>query len=355
MSLEEMRKQIDTVDEQIVKLIAQRIKKSQAIGDEKQKRNKPIEDINREKKVLAHIEALAREENLDEKEIVGIYRQIIKSSKVVQGMVVAFQGEIGAYSEEAVFQYFGRSVSARPSESFESVFKLVEQGEASFGVVPVENSLEGSISRVYDLLLNENLQVCGELDLRIIHCLIANQGATLNSIKKVYSHPQALGQSQVFLGRFGYELISIYDTSGAVKMIKEQKLKDSSAVASARAAEIYKMKILAREIEDNPNNYTRFFVLAKNDSPPTGTDKTSIVFSVKHKPGALFDAVKEFADSKINLTKIESRPTRQKAWEYNFYLDFEGHRQDKIVKDTLARLEKHTLFLKVLGSYPRAI
>ena len=355
MSLEEMRKQIDTVDEQIVKLIAQRIKKSQAIGDEKQKRNKPIEDINREKKVLAHIEALAREENLDEKEIVGIYRQIIKSSKVVQGMVVAFQGEIGAYSEEAVFQYFGRSVSARPSESFESVFKLVEQGEASFGVVPVENSLEGSISRVYDLLLNENLQVCGELDLRIIHCLIANQGATLNTIKKVYSHPQALGQSQVFLGRFGYELISIYDTAGAVKMIKEQKMKDGAAVASARAAEIYKMKILAREIEDNPNNFTRFFVLAKKDSPPTGTDKTSIVFSVKHKPGALFDAVKEFADSKINLTKIESRPTRQKAWEYNFYLDFEGHRQDKIVKDTLERLEKHTLFLKVLGSYPRAI
>jgi len=132
-------------------------------------------------------------------------------------------------------------------------------------------------------------------------------------------------------------------------------MKDGAAVASARAAEIYKMKILAREIEDNPNNFTRFFVLAKKDSPPTGTDKTSIVFSVKHKPGALFDAVKEFADSKINLTKIESRPTRQKAWEYNFYLDFEGHRQDKIVKDTLERLEKHTLFLKVLGSYPRAI
>jgi chorismate mutase/prephenate dehydratase len=231
----------------------------------------------------------------------------------------------------------------------------VEQDEASFGVVPVENSLEGSISRVYDLLLNENLQVCGELDLRIIHCLIANQGATLNTIKKVYSHPQALGQSQVFLGRFGYELISIYDTAGAVKMIKERKMKDSAAVASARAAEIYKMKILAREIEDNPNNFTRFFVLAKNDSPPTGMDKTSIVFSVKHKPGALFDAVKEFADSKINLTKIESRPTRQKAWEYNFYLDFEGHRQDKIVKETLGRLEKYTLFLKVLGSYPRAL
>jgi chorismate mutase/prephenate dehydratase len=138
-------------------------------------------------------------------------------------------------------------------------------------------------------------------------------------------------------------------------MIKEQKMLDSAAVASARAAEIYNMKILAREIEDNPNNFTRFFILAKTDSPPTGMDKTSIVFSVKHKPGALYDAIKEFADSKINLTKIESRPTRQKAWEYNFYLDFEGHRQDKIVKDTLQRLEKHTLFLKALGSYPRSM
>jgi chorismate mutase/prephenate dehydratase len=355
MSLEEMRKKIDAVDEKIVKLIAQRIQQSQAIGDEKQKSRKPIEDAKREGNVLAHIEALARAENLDEKEILSVYRQIIKLSKIVQGLTVAFQGEIGAYSEEAVFQYFGHSVTAKPSESFDSVFKLVEQGEASFGVVPVENSLEGSISRVYDLLLNSNLQVCGELDLRIIHCLIANRGATLSTIKKVYSHPQALGQSQTFLNHLGVESISIYDTAGSVKMIKEQKMLDSAAVASARAAEIYNMKILAREIEDNPNNFTRFFILSKTDSPPTGMDKTSIVFSVKHEPGALYDAIKEFADSKINLTKIESRPTRQKAWEYNFYLDFEGHRQDKIVKDTLQRLEKHTLFLKVLGSYPKAM
>jgi chorismate mutase/prephenate dehydratase len=355
MSLEEMRKKIDAVDEKIVKLIAQRIQQSQAIGNEKQKSRKPIEDAKREENVLAHIEALARAEDLDEKEIVSIYRQIIKSSKIVQGITVAFQGETGAYSEEAVFQYFGHSVTAKSSESFDSVFKLVEQGEASFGVVPVENSLEGSISRVYDLLLNSNLQVCGELDLRIMHCLIANKGATLSTIKKVYSHPQALGQSQTFLNHLGVESISIYDTAGSVKMIKEQKMLDSAAVASARAAEIYNMKILAREIEDNPNNFTRFFILAKTDSPPIGMDKTSIVFSVKHKPGALYDAIKEFADSKINLTKIESRPTRQKAWEYNFYLDFEGHRQDKIVKDTLQRLEKHTLFLKVLGSYPRSM
>ena len=354
MSVEEIRKKIDEVDDKIVRLIAERIRQSQSIGYEKQKSSKPVEDAAREEKVLAHIAAIAREEKLDEREIQSIYLQIIKSSRSVQGVVVAFQGEIGAYSEEAVFQYFGHSVSVKPCETLDDVFKLVELGEVPFGVVPVENSLEGSINRVYDLLLNSNLKVFGELELRIIHCLIANHHATLDTIKKVYSHPQALGQSQVFLRHLGCEIISTYDTAGSVKMIKEQNIKDGAAIASARAAEIYGMKILAREIEDTPNNFTRFFILAKNDSPPTGMDKTSIVFSVQHKPGALYGAIKEFADSKLNLTKIESRPTRQKAWEYNFYLDFEGHHEDEVVKDALNRLASHSLFLKVLGSYPRA-
>jgi chorismate mutase/prephenate dehydratase len=355
MSLEEMRKKIDEVDDKIVRLITERIRQSQSIGYEKQKNSKPIEDAAREEKVLDHIRTIAREEKLDEKEIESIYRQIIKASKSVQGIVVAFQGETGAYSEEAAFQYFGRSVNAKPCENFDAVFKLVEQGEVPFGVVPIENSLEGSISRVYDLLLNSSLKVCGELELRIMHCLITDHGATLDTIKKVYSHPQALGQCQTFLTHLGCELIPTYDTAGSVKLIKEQNITDGAAVASARAAEIYDMKILAREIEDNPNNFTRFFILSKQDSPPTGKDKTSIVFSVKHKPGALYGAIKEFADSKINLTKIESRPTRQKAWEYNFYLDFEGHHHDKLVKDTLDRLEKNSLFLKILGSYPKAM
>ncbi|MDD5288295.1 MAG: prephenate dehydratase [Dehalococcoidales bacterium] len=355
MSLEEMRKNIDEVDDKIVRLIAERVRQSKSIGKEKHKSGKPIEDANREEKVLAHIRGIAREEKLDEKETEAIYRQIIKSSKSVQGIVVAFQGEIGAYSEEAAFQHFGQSVSAKPCESFDDVFKLVEKGEAPYGVVPIENSLEGSINRVYDLLLNSNLKVCGELELRIVHCLISHPEASLDTIKRVYSHPQALGQCQTFLRHLNWELVPTYDTAGSVKLIKEQNITDGAAIASARAAEIYGMKILAREIEDNPNNFTRFFILAKQDSPPTGKDKTSVVFSVKHKPGALYGAVKEFADSRLNLTKIESRPTRQKAWEYNFYLDFEGHHQDKAVKDTLERLEEHTLFLKVLGSYPRAM
>ncbi|MCX6003591.1 MAG: prephenate dehydratase [Chloroflexi bacterium] len=354
MNLKELRIKIDEADDRIVRLIAERIRQSQEIGKEKQKQGKPIEDPNREEKVLAHIRDIARKENLDEKEIESIYLQIIKSSKSAQGTVVAFQGEIGAYSEEAAFQYFGNSVNAKPCENFDNVFKLVEQDEVSYGVVPIENSLEGSISRVYDLLLNSSLKVCGELELRIVHCLIANHEASLDTIKRIYSHPQALGQCQAFLRHLNCELVPTYDTAGSVKFIKEQGIIDGAAVASARAAEIYGMKILAREIEDNPNNFTRFFILAKQDSPPTGKDKTSIVFSVKHKPGALYGAIKEFSDSKINLTKIESRPTRQKAWEYNFYLDFEGHHQDKMVKDTLDKLERHALFLKVLGSYPKA-
>ena len=176
----------------------------------------------------------------------------------------------------------------------------------------------------------------------------------MDSIKKVYSHPQALGQCQAFLKHLGCELIPTYDTAGSVKMIKEKGIIDGGAIASTRAAEIYGMKIIAKEIEDNPNNFTRFFVLAKQDSPPSGNDKTSVVFSVKHRPGALYQLLKEFSARKINLTKIESRPTRQKPWEYNFYLDFEGHREDKLSEEALQSLDDVSIFVKVLGSYPKA-
>jgi chorismate mutase/prephenate dehydratase len=355
MSLDELRKNIDDADDRIVKLIAERIRQAREIGQEKQKKGMQIVDPAREEKVIDHVKELARLENISEKYVEQIYRQIMQASKSVQGIVVAFQGEIGAYSEEAALQYFGQDVSTKPCESFDVVFKAVEQGEVTYGVVPVENSLEGSIARVYDLFLSSSLKVRGETELRVMHSLIANPGVTLDNVKRVYSHPQALGQAQAFLRQLNVEAVSTYDTAGSVRMIKEKNITDGAAVAGARTAEIYGMKILARQIEDNPNNYTRFFILSNQDSPPTGKDKTSIVFSVKHKPGALFSAMKEFADAGINLTKIESRPTRQRAWEYNFYLDFEGHREDKKIKDALKSLEEHSLFLKVLGSYPRTV
>ena len=268
---------------------------------------------------------------------------------------VAFQGERGAYSENAVFQFFGSKVQVKPCMDFRDVFESVKRGGVAAGVVPVENSLEGSINQNYDLFFSYDLNVCGEVIVRVEHCLIVNPGTNIDQIKSVYSHPQALAQCRSYLEKAKWEIIPTYDTAGSVKIIKEQKLTNAAAIASERAAELYDMQILARDIADNKENYTRFFVLSKEDSPATGKDKTSIIFSAKHEPGSLYKALGEFAKRNINLTRIESRPTKKTAWEYNFYLDFEGHRTDPKCAEALKALEKHAIFVKVLGSYPKAI
>jgi chorismate mutase/prephenate dehydratase len=268
---------------------------------------------------------------------------------------VAFQGERGAYSESAVFQFFGADTQAKPCKDFKDVFDSVCTEETKFGVVPVENSLEGSITQNYDLFLKYNLKVCAEVIVKIEHCLIANPGTALENIKVVYSHPQALAQCRSFLEEFGRELISTYDTAGSVKMLKEKGLTSAAAIASERAANIYGMHILIKDIADNPENFTRFFVLSTEDSPVTRKNKTSIIFSAKHEPGSLYHALGEFAKRNINLTKIESRPTKKTAWEYNFYLDFEGHRTEPRCVEALKALEKYAIFVKILGSYPKAV
>jgi len=267
---------------------------------------------------------------------------------------VAFQGEIGAYSEIAVYKHFTLDVQTIPCKSFSDVFKSVEAGNVDYGVVPIENSIEGSVNQVYDLFLEYDLKVCGEIILKIEHCLLANQNANLDSIKVVYSHPQALAQCSDFLERLGCEIIPTYDTAGGAKIVKERGTNDVAAIASERAAEIYGMKILARDISNTPDNYTRFLVISMEDLPPTGNDKTSIIFSLKHVPGSLYKALEEFALREINLTKIESRPTKHRPWEYNFYLDFEGHRNDPKCMEALKGLEKKATFIKILGSYPKA-
>ncbi len=269
-------------------------------------------------------------------------------------MKVAFQGERGAYSESAVFQFFGADTQVKPCKDFKDVFDSVCTQETKFGVVPVENSLEGSVTQNYDLFLKYDLKVCGEVIVKIEHCLIANPGTALADIKVVYSHPQALAQCRSFLEDFGRELIPTYDTAGSVKMLKEKGLKNAAAIASERAANLYDMHILAKDIADNPENYTRFFILSLEDAAATGNDKTSIIFSAAHRPGSLYHALGEFAERDINLTKIESRPTKLTAWEYNFYLDFEGHRSEKRSAEALNALEKYAVFIKILGSYPKA-
>jgi chorismate mutase/prephenate dehydratase len=278
-----------------------------------------------------------------------------KESKAGKKKVkVAFQGERGAYSESAVHAFFGETADVKPCKDLTEVFENVNNKETQYGVVPIENSLEGSVNQTYDLFLTNNLKVSGEIIIRISHCLIVNQNTKMEAVKTIYSHPQALAQSRSFLENLGGKLVPTYDTAGSVKMLKEKRLKDSAAVASERAAQIYEMKILAREIEDQPTNYTRFFVISEKDFPKTGRDKTSIIFAASHKPGALYRALGEFEKRNINLTRIESRPTKQKPWEYNFYLDFEGHRTEKNCSEALKALEKIAGFLKILGSYPKA-
>ncbi|WGM88948.1 MAG: prephenate dehydratase [Candidatus Bathyarchaeota archaeon] len=269
-------------------------------------------------------------------------------------MKIAFQGELGAYSEMAVYSYFGQEVEVKPCKSFDEVFERVKTGNADYGVVPIENSIEGSVNRTYDLFLEYDLKVRGEIIIRISHCLIAHKGTDINQIKAVYSHPQALAQCRKFLEENNLKAISNFDTAGSVKMIKEENMIDSAAIASERAAQIYDMAILAREIEDVKNNSTRFFVLDKQDAPFTAEDKTSIIFAAKSIPGALHKVLKEFADRNINLTKIESRPTKQTPWEYHFYLDFEGHRTEQKCQQALESIKDKTIFIKILGSYKAA-
>jgi prephenate dehydratase len=272
---------------------------------------------------------------------------------------VAFQGERGAYSEMATLQYFP-DVKLLPLKSFQDVFDAAENGKVEYVVVPLENSIEGSVNEIYDLLLQTKMNVIGEIYQRVRHCLIANKAAKM--IRYVHSHPQALAQCRTYLQNKGLKPVPTYDTAGAVKIIKENKMTDSAAIASKRAAELYDMKILDEGIEDRKNNYTRFFVLSpkkkkskRNDSHYTDLNhKTSIIFSVRHVPGALFDILGEFAIRKINLTRIESRPTKETPWEYNFYVDFEGHLQSKTVHEALMSIKPKTSYIKVLGSYKKA-
>lgn len=352
MSIDDLRKEIDELDSRIVRLIAERMAVTRNIGKEKNSAGKPIEDKARERAVIEKVKELARSENLNPADIEKIYLDVITASKDLQSVTVSFQGEAGAYSEEAAYRYFGQHAITKPFESLEEAFEAVEKGTVQYGIVPVENSLEGSIPRTYDLLLDSNLQVSGEIKLRVVHCLICLPGGRIDAIKEVFSHPQALGQCKTFLRQMGLRPIPSFDTAGSVKYIKDNGLRDKAAIASARAAEIYGMKVLVTSIEDNANNYTRFFILSKQEAPQTGKDKTSLVFSIKHKPGALYDSLKVLAGRSINLTKIESRPTRHKPWEYYFYVDIEGHKNDPVIKEALSALEESTIFSKILGSYP---
>jgi prephenate dehydratase len=267
-------------------------------------------------------------------------------------MQVAFQGEPGAYSEEAAYGYFG-SVGTQPCETFDDVFTAVTTGTCEYGLIPIENSLAGSIHQNYDLLLRHDLYIVGEYFLRVRHCLIGFPGADVSEIRRVISHPQALGQCAGYLRGLGVKTEPVYDTAGSVKILKESGERTKAAIASKRAAEIYGMQILQEGIEDNPENYTRFLAISPTPVTPGDEAKTSIVFTLKNQPGALFKALSVFALRDIDLTKIESRPLAGKPWEYLFYIDFIGGADMDPARRALEHLGEYALMLRVLGSYPR--
>ncbi len=266
---------------------------------------------------------------------------------------VAFQGERGAFSEDAVIAFFG-DAELLSCQHLADVFEAVFRDRVDFGVVPVENSQAGSINETYDLLLSYPLNIFGEVNLRISHCLMALPEERLDKIQIVYSHPQALAQCEAFLRQLKAEIVPTYDTAGSAKRIKEGGLRGCAAVASRRAAEIYGLHVLAEKIETNINNYTKFFVISQQTAEPGAKNKTSLVFSTKNIPGALYSCLGAFATRNLNLTKLESRPSRDKPWEYVFYVDFEGHIRDRICQEALAELEHRANFIKILGSYPQA-
>jgi prephenate dehydratase len=267
-------------------------------------------------------------------------------------MKIAFQGETGAYSEQAVYGYFD-PVETQPCESFDAVFAAVTSGAVDAGLIPIENSLAGSIHQNYDLLLRHDLHIVGEYLLRVRHCLIVAPGVKKSDIKKVISHPQALDQCAGYLRERGIKPEAVYDTAGSVKILRESGARDTAAIASKRAAELYGMQILEEGIEDNPENYTRFLAITRAPVRPEGEAKTSIVFTLKNTPGALFKALSVFALRDIDLTKIESRPLVGKPWEYLFYIDFIGAEHEAHVAKALDHLCEYALMLRVLGSYPR--
>jgi len=265
---------------------------------------------------------------------------------------ISFQGERGAYSEAASISFFGNEIDAISCSTFADALKNTENDKSDYSVLPVENSLAGSVGESNDLLLSTKLNAVGEIYHRIHHCLIGN--GSIGDVDTVYSHPQALDQCRQFIQENSLKTVPSYDTAGSVKIIKDLNKNNAACIASKNAAKIFDVPVIKEGVEDNVNNYTRFLVFSKESNDKTENNKTSIIFSVKHEAGALYQIISEFYQHKINLTKIESRPNKNTAWEYNFYVDFEGNQNDSSIKDVLQTLRANTTFLKILGSYPIA-
>ena len=351
-SLSGLRKKIDEIDEQILDLINQRGEIALEVSLQKQKNSLKIYDPAREKE----IEEKLRKNNkgpLTNDYVLSIFKEIVTGCRGLQNPTkVGYLGPEGSFSNQAAYHKFGSSSELIPLGSFEEIFEEVNKKRVEFGIIPIENSIEGSIGSVLDILLAWDLIISSEYFEKVSHCLL-NKTGNKKSIKTVASHPQALGQCRKWLDRNlrGVELLETPSTAAAAKLASKDS--KTAAIASLHASNIYNLKIIQSNIEDSAQNTTRFLIVGREASPVTGNDKTSIAFSLKDEPGALQKSLfHPFAAAGINLTKIVSRPSKDRPWEYNFFVDLIGHSEDKIVKTVLKKVEKKCIFLKILGSYP---
>ncbi|HAJ56263.1 MAG TPA: prephenate dehydratase [Candidatus Omnitrophica bacterium] len=350
MKINKIRNSIDKLDNKIVGLLNVRAKQILEIGKLKNKQKTSIYVPAREKEVFLKI-SRSNKGPLDNDALKAIYREVMSASLALEKpVVIAYMGPRATFSHLASLKKFGASVDYLACNSIGDVFSEVEKDNADYGVVPIENSIEGAISHTLDMLVDSDLKICSQITLDVSHNLLAH--SQKEEIKRIYSNPQVFGQCRIWLESNlpKADLIEVSSTTRAAQIASAEK--NSACIASILAAKEYRLKVLARDIEDSPHNITRFLVIGKSVAQPTRYDKTSIVFSIKDRVGALHDMLVPFKKHKINLTKIESRPSKRKAWDYFFFVDLIGHAQDKNVKGALSELEEKCKFLKVLGSYP---
>ena len=350
--LASVRREIDALDSKLLELINRRAKLAIEVSGLKKKGSLGVYDPGREKEIESKI-TQGNPGPLSDEDILFVFREIISRCRSLQhDEKVAYLGPEGSFSNQAAFRKFGASSEFVPVSSFEDVFEAVYGKRVDFGIVPVENSIEGSVGDVLDMLVEWDLSISDECFERIEHFLLSI-GGDISKIKTVASHPQALGQCRKWIAAnlYGVALVETPSTAAAAKMAARDK--NVAAIASEFSGSIYNLKTIQNHIEDSPRNTTRFVVMGRENPPPSGEDKTSIAFSVNDEPGALHRTFfLPFSESGINLTKIESRPLRDRHWEYVFFADFSGHREDKVVRDALEKVEASCVFLKVLGSYP---
>lgn len=346
-----LRDRIDSIDEEVLRLLNERARLAQNIGHIKQG---AIYRAEREAQVVRRLQA-SNTGPLPSEAISVLYKEIMSACRALeQPLTVAYLGPQGTFSEAAAIKHFGHAVTGLPCLDIDEAFRAVERGAASFSVAPVENSTEGAVNRTLDLLLSTSLKICGEVKLRIRQHLMRKVEG-MQGIEVVYSHVQSLGQCHEWLGQHLYGVKTIHVTSNAEAARMAAENPNAAAIAGELAAEHYDLKIVARDIEDEPNNTTRFLVLGSEDAAPSGRDKTSLVLSTRNRPGSLLELLAPLAGHNIGLTKLESRPARKGSWDYVFYMDIDGHRTDTNIQNALHAVEEHCTFLKVLGSYPTAV